>query len=64
MTTMKSPDNKALELALVDRCREMGCQTDALPLPEAVKDYFRHPEPIEAWLQGEIVFQMHNPGKS
>jgi Fe-S-cluster containining protein len=49
---------------LVDHCRERGCQTDALPLPEAVKDYFRHPEPIQAWLQGEIVFQMHNPGKS
>ncbi len=48
---------------LVDHCREMGCQTDALPLPEAVKDYFRHPEPIEAWLQGEIVFQLPNPGK-
>ena len=41
---------------LVDHYREMGCQTDALPLPEAVKDYFRHPEPIEAWLLGEIVF--------
>jgi Fe-S-cluster containining protein len=42
---------------LVDHCREMGCQTDALPLPEAVKDYFRHPEPIEAWLQGKVVFR-------
>jgi Fe-S-cluster containining protein len=41
---------------LVDHCRAMGCQADALPLPEAVKDYFRHPEPIEAWLLGEIVF--------
>jgi hypothetical protein len=41
----------------------MGCQADALPLPEAVKDYFRHPEPIKAWLLGEIVFQTHNPDK-
>ncbi len=48
---------------LIDHCREMGCQTDALPLPEALKDYFRHPEPIEAWLRGEIVFQIPNPGK-
>jgi Fe-S-cluster containining protein len=43
---------------LIDHCRKMGCQTDALPLPEALKDYFQHPEPIEAWLQGEIVFQI------
>jgi len=44
---------------LVDNCREMGCQEDALSLVEAIKDYFRHPMPIEAWLQGEIVFRMN-----
>ncbi|MFC1811712.1 YkgJ family cysteine cluster protein [Thermodesulfobacteriota bacterium] len=44
---------------LIDRCREMGCQADAFPLAEAVKDYFRHTEPIHAWLQGEIVFRMN-----
>jgi len=43
---------------LIDRCREMGCQADALPLAEAIKDYFRHPEPIEVWLQGETVFHI------
>ncbi len=48
---------------LIDHCRERECQTDAISLPEAVKDYFRHTEPIEAWLQGEIVFQIPNPGK-
>ncbi len=44
---------------LIDQCREMGCQADALPLAAAVKDYFRHPRPIEAWLHGEIVFSRH-----
>jgi len=43
---------------LVDRCREMGCQSDALSLAEAVQDYFRHSEPIHAWLQGETVFHI------
>jgi Fe-S-cluster containining protein len=44
---------------LVDRCLEMGCQADPLPLAEATRDYFNHPEPIDAWLQGEIIF--HTP---
>lgn len=43
---------------LLDRCREMGCQADALPLAAAVKDYFRHPSPIEGWVHGEIVFSI------
>lgn len=43
---------------LVDRCREMGCQADALPLAESIRDYFRHSMPVEAWLQGEIVFNI------
>jgi hypothetical protein len=41
----------------------MGRQADALPLAEAVQYYFRHPEPIDAWLQGEIVFQIPSQGK-
>jgi len=49
---------------LVDHCQEMGCQADALPLAGAIKDYFRHPEPIHAWLQGETVFQISTPVKS
>jgi Fe-S-cluster containining protein len=44
---------------LVDHCLEMGCQADPLPLAEAMKDYFNYPEPIDAWLQGEIIF--HTP---
>ena len=46
---------------LIDRCREMGCQADPLPLAEAVQDYFNHPEPIDAWLQGENVFNISDP---
>jgi Fe-S-cluster containining protein len=48
---------------LIDRSRKMGRQANALPLAEAVQYYFRHPEPIDAWLQGEIVFQIPSPGK-
>lgn len=44
---------------LIDRCREMGCQADALPLAAAIRDYFRHPDPIDAWLHGETVFYIH-----
>jgi Fe-S-cluster containining protein len=43
---------------LLDHCREMGCQADALPLAEAIKGYFKHPNPITAWVHGEIVFSL------
>jgi Fe-S-cluster containining protein len=43
---------------LVNHCREMRCQADPLPLAETMRDYFKHPRPIEAWLQGEIVFHI------
>lgn len=43
---------------LIDSCREMGCQADATPLPEAIRDYFEHPSPIEAWLNGDVVFHV------
>jgi len=43
---------------LVNRSKEMGCQADPLPLAESTRDYFKHPEPIDAWLQGEIVFRI------
>lgn len=43
---------------LVNHCLEMGCQSDPLPLAEATRDYFNHPEPIDAWLQGETVFRI------
>ena len=44
---------------LIDRCREMGCQPDASPLAEGMRDYLKHPRPIEAWLKGEMVFQIY-----
>ncbi|MBW2193304.1 MAG: YkgJ family cysteine cluster protein [Deltaproteobacteria bacterium] len=44
---------------LIDRCREMGCQSDALHIHGATEDYFRHPEPIDAWLSGESIFQIN-----
>ena len=43
---------------LMDRCRKMECQAGAMPLPEGIRDYFKHPSSIDAWLQGEIVFNI------
>ena len=43
---------------LIDRCREMGCQADAMPLPDAIRDYFKHSSPIETWLKGDVVFHV------
>jgi len=43
---------------IVNHCREMGCQSDPLSLAETMRDYLKHPEPIDAWLQGEIVFRI------
>ena len=42
---------------LANHCLEIGCQSDPLPLAEATRDYFNHPEPIDAWFQGKIVFR-------
>jgi len=47
---------KTVHLHLVDRCRKMGCQSDFLYIAEAIGDYLKHPNPIEAWLQGEKIF--------
>ena len=41
---------------LVNSCKEMGCQSNLLYVAEAVRDYFKHPGPMEAWIQGEMVF--------
>ena len=37
-------------------CRENGCQSDTLHLPEAVDDYLKHPDAIGAWSRGQIIF--------
>ena len=44
---------------LLEFCREKGRQSDTLGLSEAIKDYFKHPNAIDAWFQGEIIF--HTP---
>jgi len=44
---------------LIEFCREKGCQSDTLGLSEAIEDYFKHPNAIDAWFQGEIIF--HTP---
>jgi Fe-S-cluster containining protein len=41
---------------LTENCEEMGCQSDFLLIAEAMHDYFQHPRPIEAWLNGDTVF--------
>ena len=41
---------------LIEFCREKGCQSDTLRLLEAMGDYFKHPNAIDAWFQGEIIF--------
>lgn len=44
---------------LVKGCQQMGCQSEFLYVAWGIKDYFKHPRPIEAWLQGEMVFHIH-----
>ena len=47
-----------VQAELINRCRKMGCQSDLVHIAEGIKDYFKHPRPIEAWLQGEAVFNI------
>ncbi len=47
----------AVHAGLLTRCQEMGCpQSDPLQLAKAIRDYFNHPRPIEAWIAGKMVF--------
>jgi len=41
---------------LIENCEDMRCQSDFLLIAEAMHDYFQHPRPIEAWLDGDKVF--------
>lgn len=52
---------EAVHTGLLARCQEMVCQSDFLRVAEAIRDYFSHPRPIEAWIEGEMVF---HPGES
>jgi len=45
---------------LVDRCREMGCQSDLLFMAGAIGNYFKHPNPTDAWLQGKRIFSCYS----
>jgi Fe-S-cluster containining protein len=47
---------QTVQTDLVHRSREMGCQSDLLYVAEGIRDYFKHPRPIEAWLEGDVVF--------
>jgi Fe-S-cluster containining protein len=47
---------KTVHAGLMENCEDMGCQSDFLLIAEAMHDYFRHPSPMEAWLDGEKVF--------
>jgi Fe-S-cluster containining protein len=49
---------KTVHLRFIEFCRRKGCQSEVLGLAEAVEDYFRHPNPIDAWFHGEIVFRI------
>jgi len=43
--------------SLIKFCRGKGYQSDALRLAEAIEDYFKYPNAIDAWFQGEIIFR-------
>jgi len=45
---------------LVNKCREMGCQSDILFMAEAIRDYFKSSNPIEEWLQGKRIFACYS----
>ncbi len=48
---------EAVHLRFLEFCREKGCQSDIFTLADAVDSYLRHPDPIEAWYYGEVVFR-------
>ena len=50
---------KTVHTDLVDQCNQMGCQSGPLRLTEAIRDFLKHPSPIEVWLKGEIIFDIH-----
>jgi Fe-S-cluster containining protein len=48
----------SVSAGLAAGCRAGGCQSGALDLARALHDYFAHPRPLEAWLEGEQVFKV------
>ena len=49
---------QTIHLRLIEFCREKGCQSDISRLSEAIENYLNHPNPIDAWFQGEIIFNL------
>jgi Fe-S-cluster containining protein len=49
---------QAVHTGLLTRCHEMRCQSEPLQIAEAIRDYFNHPSPIEAWIKGEMIFHL------
>ena len=47
-----------IHLRLIEFCRKKGCQSDISRLSEAIENYLNHPNPIDAWFQGEIIFNL------
>ncbi|MBW2406388.1 MAG: YkgJ family cysteine cluster protein [Deltaproteobacteria bacterium] len=46
----------AVQTDLINRSKQRECQSDLLYVAQAIKDYFKHPKPIDAWIEGNIVF--------
>jgi Fe-S-cluster containining protein len=49
---------QAIARGLQAGSRAKGCQSGSLDLAEALKDYFRQPDPLVRWLRGEKVFSL------
>ena len=49
---------QTIHLRLIEFCRKKGCQSDISRLSEAIENYLNHPNPIDAWFQGEIIFNL------
>ena len=50
---------QTVQTDLINSCRELGYQSDLVHVAEGIRDYLKHPNPIQAWLEGEIVFYVH-----
>ena len=48
---------QAVRSAMRQTCDDMGCQTREMTIARALMDYFHHPEPTDAWIQGAEVFK-------
>jgi Fe-S-cluster containining protein len=49
---------QTIHLRLIEFCREKGCQSDISRSSEAIENYLNHPNPIDAWFQGETIFNL------